>query len=130
MSSLAGLFSSKGPELSQGPRAPVVAAALLGAPQLRLGEAARACVSAGADALHIDVMDGRFAPQITFGSSLVQALKQEIGDAPLDVHLLVDDVDRHVGTYLAAGADILTIPFETSDNPYKALEAIRGAGRH
>lgn len=130
MSSSAGLFSSKDLELSHGLRAPVVAAALLGAPQLRLGEAARACVSAGADVLHIDVMDGRFAPQITFGSSLIQALKQEIGDAaPLDVHLLVDDVDRHVGTYLAAGADILTIPFETSDNPYKALEAIRGAGR-
>ena len=130
MSNSARLFYSKDQDLSQGPRSPVIAAALLGAPPLRLGEAARACVSAGVDVLHIDVMDGRFGPYITFGSSVIQALKQEIGDAaPLDVHLLVDDVDRHVGTYLEAGADILTIPYEASDNPYKTLEAIQRAGR-
>ncbi|MCK1635454.1 ribulose-phosphate 3-epimerase [Bradyrhizobium sp. 162] len=106
----------------------IVAPALLAAPFLAIGDAARACSRAGADVLHIDIMDGRFAPSVTFGVSLINALKQQRDiSIPLDVHLLIDDVDRYFEAYLAAGADILTIHFEASRNPYRTLERIRAA---
>ena len=124
------LFYSRGLEPHERNSSPVLEASLLAAPPLRLGEAARASVAAGVDVLHVDVMDGRFGPEVAFGSAVIKALKREIGDAaPLDVHLLVEDVDRYVEAYLEAGADIVTICYETSDNPYKTLETIRKAGR-
>ena len=92
-----------------------------------LGEAAHAVEAGGADLLHVDVMDGRFVPNISIGVPIVEAL-QRSATVPLDVHLMVVEPDRHVGTFAAAGASMISVHAEATVDLARTLSAIRAHG--
>lgn len=92
-----------------------------------LGAAARAVETGGADLLHVDVMDGRFVPNISIGVPIVEAL-QRTATVPLDVHLMVVEPERHIGTFATAGASMISVHIEAADNPARTLSAIRAHG--
>jgi ribulose-phosphate 3-epimerase len=106
-----------------------VAPSLLAADFASLGEAARTVEAAGADLLHLDVMDGRFVPNISFGPVVVEAVRRSTA-LPLDVHLMIEEPIRYVDAFATAGADGLTIHVEACEDPAATLEAIRGRGLH
>lgn len=81
----------------------------------------------GADWIHCDVMDGNFVPNITFGMPMISAIAG-ITDLPLDVHLMINQPERYIDTFIDSGADILTFHPEASKEPLKALQAIRQKG--
>lgn len=93
----------------------------------RLGEEVKAVEDAGADWIHIDVMDGRFVPNITIGPLIVAAVKR-VTNLPLDVHLMIADPDRYVEDFQAAGADILTVHPEAANHLHRTLSHIRELG--
>lgn len=107
---------------------PAVAPSLLACDFSRLAEEIVAVEKAGADFLHLDVMDGHFVDNITFGPVLVKAI-DKLAKVPLDTHLMIDHPDRYIGAFLDAGADILTIHVEASGNPERDLRAIRARGK-
>jgi ribulose-phosphate 3-epimerase len=84
-------------------------------------------MAAGAPALHVDVMDGYFVPNITFGMPIVRALRR-LTKLPLDVHLMIVDPGRYVEDFVTSGADIVTIHVESTDDPRGVLEEIRVLG--
>ena len=104
-----------------------IAPSLLAADFARLGEEVRAITKAGADFIHVDVMDGHFVPPITIGAQMVRALKP-FSKKPFDVHLMVAPVDSHIESFAEAGADILTIHPEASPHAHRVLQRIRDAG--
>ena len=107
-----------------------LAPSILAADFAALGQAVREAEAAGADAIHVDVMDGRFVPEISFGRQMVAALRPHTS-LPLDVHLMVAEPQRHVGSFAAAGAAALTVHVEAFAGtvPLRAaLDAIRAAG--
>ena len=93
----------------------------------RLGDAAEAAEAAGADWIHVDVMDGHFVPNLTFGPKMVADLRRRTG-LPLDVHLMIERPEEWLGRYAEAGADYLTVHVEAVQDPAAALAAIRRAG--
>ncbi|TVR03147.1 MAG: ribulose-phosphate 3-epimerase [Deltaproteobacteria bacterium] len=105
----------------------LIAPSILSADFSRLGEEVRAVVAAGADWVHVDVMDGRFVPNITIGVPVVRALRG-ITDAPLDVHLMIVEPERYVDAFVDAGADILTVHVEASSHLHRTVQQIRQAG--
>lgn len=107
--------------------APKISASILTADAARLGDAAVQVEAAGADYLHIDVMDGQFVPNITFGPVVVAALRQ-VTRLPLDVHLMIEHPERHVEAFARAGADILTVQAEACVHLHRVLQQIREAG--
>ena len=109
------------------PRAPIVAPSLLSADFARLGEEVRAIEAAGADWLHLDVMDGAFVPNLTFGPGLIKALRPHCG-LPFDVHLMVEAPDRFLDAFREAGADILSVHPEAGPNLHRTLRRIREIG--
>ena len=105
-----------------------IAPSILSADFARLGEEVRAVEAAGADYLHIDVMDGHFVPNITIGPPVVAALRQ-VTELPLDVHLMIENPDRYIPEFAAAGADIITVHQEASVHLHRTVQLIRSLGK-
>ncbi|RKG87523.1 ribulose-phosphate 3-epimerase [Corallococcus sp. CA053C] len=93
----------------------------------RLAEEVRAIEAAGADWIHVDVMDGRFVPNITLGPVIVEAIKR-VATKPLDVHLMIVEPEKYVEAFAKAGADVLTVHQEASPHLHRTLQQIRNAG--
>lgn len=93
----------------------------------RLGEQVSAADAAGVDFIHLDVMDGRFVPNISFGFPVVEALRS-VTARPLDVHLMIVEPERYVERFVAAGADVVTVHVETCGHVHGTLNAIAAAG--
>ncbi|MCG3174517.1 MAG: Ribulose-phosphate 3-epimerase [Myxococcota bacterium] len=109
---------------------PAIAPSILSADFSRLGDEVRAVEAAGADWIHVDVMDGRFVPNITIGPLVVKALRK-VTRLPLDVHLMIVEPDRYTEEFILAGADVVTIHAEAAPHLHRALTAIREQGeRH
>ncbi len=105
----------------------LIAPSLLSADFGRLTDEVRAIERAGADLAHLDVMDGRFVPNITFGPAVVAAMKRST-DLPLDVHLMIVEPERHIDAFVAAGADRVSVHAETCPHLHRTLQQIRRAG--
>jgi len=105
-----------------------VAPSLLSADFSRLDEEMRAAERAGADLFHLDVMDGCFVPNLTFGPMIVRAVRKLTG-LPLDTHLMIEDPDRYIPQFADAGSDIITIHVEASTDVRKDLRMIREKGK-
>ena len=93
----------------------------------RLGEEAARMASCGAEMLHLDVMDGMFVPNISFGPPVIKAIRK-CSPALFDVHLMIEDPIRYIGAFADAGADSITFHVEAADDPRAVLETIRAAG--
>jgi ribulose-phosphate 3-epimerase len=104
-----------------------IAPSILAADFTKLGEQVRDAQSAGADLIHIDVMDGRFVPNITMGPLVVRAVKQVV-TIPLDVHLMIIEPERYIQEFADAGADAITVHIEASPHLHRALSQIKDAG--
>lgn len=105
----------------------LMAPSILSADFTRLADAISLVESAGADFIHVDVMDGHFVPNLTIGPPVIRALKR-ITNVPLDVHLMIDDADTTVGWYLDAGADWVTVHVEACDHLHRIVQQIHAAG--
>jgi ribulose-phosphate 3-epimerase len=106
----------------------IIAPSLLAADFARLGEEAAAVERAGADWLHLDVMDGHFVPNITFGPLVVKALRPHT-KLPLDVHLMIAPADPYIAAFAQAGADHISVHPESGPHLHRTLQLIRGLGK-
>lgn len=106
----------------------IIAPSILSADFGRLAEEVRAVEAAGADWIHIDIMDGRFVPNITFGPIVVKAIRKAT-KLPLDVHLMIVEPERYLEDFAKAGADTLTVHVETCPHLHRTLQQIRGLGK-
>ncbi|HEY6837867.1 MAG TPA: ribulose-phosphate 3-epimerase [Geobacteraceae bacterium] len=105
-----------------------IAPSILSADFARLGDEVRAVTAAGADYIHVDVMDGRFVPNITIGPLVVEAVRR-VTDLPLDVHLMIADPDRYVADFAAAGADIIVVHAEATLHLHRTVQLIKSLGK-
>ena len=104
-----------------------IAPSILSADFSRLGEEVRAVEAAGADYVHVDVMDGRFVPNITLGPVVVEAVKR-VKKLPLDVHLMIVEPEKYVEAFAKAGADILAVHVEACTHLHRTVQQVRAAG--
>ena len=106
----------------------MIAPSILSADFSRLGEEIQAVEAAGAEVIHIDVMDGHFVPNITIGPLVVKAARQ-VTDLPLDVHLMITSPDRYIQDFIDAGADWVTVHVEACTHLHRTLSYIRSQGK-
>jgi ribulose-phosphate 3-epimerase len=106
---------------------PIIAPSILASDFAKLGEEARAVAAAGADWLHIDVMDGHFVPNITIGPDVVKSLRPHV-DIPFDVHLMISPVDLHLEAFAKAGANWISVHPEAGPHLHRTLRRIRELG--
>jgi len=104
-----------------------IAPSVLSADFTRLGEEIQAAEAAGADMLHIDIMDGHFVPNITIGPFVVEAIRKTTA-LPLDVHLMIEEPDRYIADFIKAGADYLTVHLEASVHLHRTIHWIKDSG--
>lgn len=104
-----------------------IAPSILSADFSRLGEEVRAVEAAGADLIHVDVMDGHFVPNITIGPLVVEAIKP-VTSLPLDCHLMIENPDRYIPQFVKAGADIISVHVEATAHLHRTLQLIRSLG--
>ncbi|HYV89775.1 MAG TPA: ribulose-phosphate 3-epimerase [Candidatus Polarisedimenticolia bacterium] len=105
-----------------------IAPSILAADFARLGEEVRAIDKAGADFIHVDVMDGHFVPNLTIGPVVVQALRPH-SKLPFDVHLMISPVDAYVQEFAAAGADIITVHAEAGPHLHRTIQLVKSLGK-
>ena len=105
-----------------------ISPSILSADFARLGAEIRTVEQAGADYIHVDVMDGHFVPNITIGAPVVQALR-DVTALPLDVHLMIENPDLYIPDFAAAGADIITIHQEAVPHMHRTIQLIHSLGK-
>ncbi len=101
---------------------------ILAADFSKLGEETRSVIAAGADVVHVDIMDGRFVPNISFGPAVMKSIRHVV-EAPFDVHLMIAPVDPYLADFAAAGADVITAHVEAGPHIHRTLQAIRALGK-
>lgn len=104
-----------------------IAPSILAADFARLGEAVRAAEAAGADQIHVDVMDGHFVPNLSMGPGVVKSIRP-VTDLPLDVHLMIDEPQRYLDAFAEAGASALTVHIEAAPHIHRAIQHIHSLG--
>ena len=107
---------------------PLISPSILSADFAKLGEEVHAIDEAGADWIHIDVMDGHFVPNLTIGPGVVKALRPH-SDKPFDVHLMISPVDHFLDAFAEAGADIITVHPEAGPHLHRTIQRIKGLGK-
>src|SRR5574338_1488952 len=107
---------------------PVISPSILSADFAKLGDEVRAIDEAGADWIHVDVMDGHFVPNITIGPGVVKALRPH-SSKPFDVHLMISPIDDFLDAFAEAGADIITVHPEAGPHLHRTIQRIKGLGK-